>query len=227
MISKVIHCCWFPSGGRKPALVRKCMESWRRFAAGWTVEEWNEVSLRRRFGSLPAFVEQALAARKWAFASDWARFAVMAAEGGVYLDTDVELVRPLDGLVADGGFFALSSDDPKWADPGLGFAAEKGDPACAAIARRYETMAFDPACHLCQTSPVVVNEVLGDFPDVRLLPARVLNPKGTCAGKVRMTEDTFAIHHYAASWFNWKQRLAYCVLPALKLDWILRPWSRR
>ena len=226
MIAKVIHCCWF-SGAAKPALVRRCQESWRRHAVGWTVREWTVAALRRRFGSLPAFAEQALAARKWAFASDWARFAVVAAEGGVYLDMDVELLRPIDALVADGGFFALASDETKWVDPGLGFAAEKGDPACAAIARRYETMAFDPACHLSQTCPEIASEVLMDFPDVRLLPAAAFNPKGTCAGKVRLSEDTYAIHHYAASWFNWKQRLAYLVLPKLKMDWILKPWFRR
>lgn len=226
MISKVIHCCWF-SGEAKPALMRACQASWRRFAPDWELKEWTVEALRRRFGRLPAFAEQALAARKWAFASDWARFAVVAAEGGVYLDMDVELIRPIDDLVAAGGFFALSSDEPKWVDPGLGFAAEKGDPACAAIARAYETLAFDPACHLSQTCPVIANEVLKGFPDVRLLPAAAFNPKGTCAGTVRLSEGTYAIHHFAATWFNWKQRLAYRILPRLKMDWILKPWSRR
>ena len=232
-MEKVIHCCWF-SGEEKPALMRRCLASWRKFAPDFEVREWDVPRLRGLVGSspatqgrLPAFVEEALKAKKWAFASDWARFAVVAAEGGVYLDLDVELIRPIDDLLAEGAFFALSSDDPPWVDPGLGFAAEKGDAVCAAIARKYEAMTFDPACHLTQTCPAIVNAILKDYPARRLLPASVFNPKGTCAGKVRVTSETRAIHHFAASWFNWRQRLAYKILPRLKLDWILRLWFRR
>ncbi len=216
MIPKVIHCFWF-SGERKSALVTRCQASWREFAPAFEIREWNVEMLRGRFadseGKLPPFVESALASRKWAFASDWARFAVIAAEGGVYLDMDVELIKPIDDLIEAGPFFALSTDSPRWVDPGLGFAAEKGDEVCMTIARRYEAMEFDPACHLSETCPAIANEIIAAFPSRTLLPAAVFNPKGTCAGKIRLTEDTRAIHHFAASWFNWKQRLAYVVLP--------------
>lgn len=216
MIPKIIHCCWF-SGEKKPALMRRCLASWRTYAPDFEIREWS-VGMLRELGPLPRFVEAALAARKWAFASDWARFAVVAGEGGAYLDLDVELVKPLDGILADGPFFALSSDDPPWVDPGLGFAAEKGDPVCAAIARKYETMVFDPACHLSQTCPVIANDVIRTFPGRRLLPAAVFNPKGTCAGTVSLKPETVAVHHFAASWFNWRQRLVYKILPNLGLD---------
>lgn len=216
MIPKSIHCCWF-SGEKKPALMRRCLASWRKFAPDFEICEW-DIGRLRRMGPLPRFVEAALAARKWAFASDWARFAIVAAEGGVYLDLDVELVRPIDGILKNGPFFALSSDDPPWVDPGLGFAAEKGDEICAAIARKYEAMTFDPACHLAQTCPVIANEIIRAFPGRRLLPAAVFNPKGTCAGEVSLTSETVAIHHFAASWFNWKQRLVYKTLPRLGID---------
>jgi len=228
MIPKIIHCCWF-SGERKSALARRCLASWRRFAPDWKIREWTVEGLEKVVGSrgLPRFFTDALAAKKWAFASDWARFAVVAAEGGVYLDLDVELIKPIDDLLDGGAFFALSSDAPRWVDPGLGFAAEKGDAVCAAIARRYEAMTFDPSCHLSQTCPAIVNEMLKACPERRLLPAAVFNPKGTCAGKIRLSPETRAIHHFAAGWFNWKQRLAYIVLPKLKLDGILKLWSRR
>lgn len=226
MIPKVIHCCWF-SGEKKPALFERCLESWRKHAPGWEIREWGVEDLSCLEQKLPAFAAGALRARKWAFASDWARFAVVAAEGGVYLDLDVELVKPLDALVEAGPFFALSSDDPPWVDPGLGFAAEKGDEICAEIVRKYETMTFDPACHLSQTCPAIVNEILKNHPARRRLPAAMFNPKGSCAGRVRLTEETVAIHHYAASWFSWKQRLAYKIFPRLGMDRLLKRWYRR
>ena len=220
MIPKIIHCCWF-SGEAKPALMRRCLASWRKFAHDFEIREWDLGRLEKLGGgggALPPFVREALAARKWAFASDWARFAIIAAEGGVYLDLDVELVKPIGDLLAGGPFFALSSDNPPWVDPGLGFAAEKGDAVCAAIARKYETMTFDPSCHLSQTCPSIANEVIRTFPERRLLPAAVFNPKGTCAGKIVLTSETVAIHHFAASWFNWRQRLVYKILPKIGLD---------
>lgn len=230
MIPKVIHCCWF-SGEEKPALMRRCLASWKRFAPDWEIREWTVEKLKALVQGqgrmLPPFVLDALAEKKWAFASDWARFAVVAEQGGVYLDLDVELIKPIDDLIVEGAFFALSTDEPKWVDPGLGFAAVKGDPVCTAIARKYEAMTFDSACHLSQTCPVIVNEILKTCPERRLLPAAVFNPKGTCAGRIRMTDQTRAIHHFAASWFNWKQRVAYKILPRLRLDWVLRLWFRR
>ena len=214
MIPKVIHCFWF-SGERKTPLAEMCMASWRRFAPGWEIREWTVDDLRRAFRP-PKFFDDAIGRRKWAFASDWARFAVIAEMGGVYLDMDVELVAPIDGIVECGPFFALSVDSPEWADPGLGFAAERGDAVCAAIAERYGAMEFDPACHLSQTAPAVANKVLKSFPERRRLPASVFNPKGGVAGMVRLSPDTVAIHHYAASWFNWKQRLAYVWWPKVR-----------
>ena len=219
MIPKVIHCFWF-SGERKTPLAERCLASWRKFEPGWEIREWTVDDLRRVFAP-PKFFDDAIGSRKWAFASDWARFAVVAGMGGVYLDMDVELVAPIDDIVEDGPFFALSSDLPGWVDPGLGFAAERGDPVCAAIAKRYEAMTFDPACHLSQTAPAVSNDVLKAVPERRRLPAVLFDPKGGCAGEVVVTPETRAIHHYAASWFGWKQRLAYIWWPRA------RRWFRR
>ena len=214
MIPKVIHCCWF-GDKRKTPLAERCMASWRKFEPGWEIREWTVDGLRRDF-TPPKFFYDAIGSRKWAFASDWARFAVVAGMGGVYLDMDVELVAPIDDIVEGGPFFALSSCAPDWVDPGLGFAAERGDVVCTAIAKRYEAMQFDPDCHLSQTAPVVTNDVLKAFPERRRLPAAVFDPKGGCAGTVVMSPETRAIHHYAASWFNRKQRLAYVWWPKVR-----------
>ena len=214
MVPKIIHCCWL-SGEKKPRLARKCRASWEKFASDWEIKEWTFDDLGS-LGLVPEFVKGAIDAKKWAFASDWVRFAAVEKFGGVYLDYDVELIKPIDDLVAVGGFFALSRDEDKWVDPGLGFAAEKGDAVIGEIVRKYESMSFDSACHLSQTCPEVVNPLVKGR--VRLLPAAVFNPMGSCAGKLKISGETRAIHHYAASWFNWKQQLAYKILPRLGID---------
>ena len=242
MIPKIIHYCWF-GGKEKPALVKKCLASWRKYCPGWEIREWRLENrkdppqeppheyvrlLRSGFSDSlvlkSRFLVDAVEAKKWAFASDLARFAIIAAEGGVYFDTDVELITPIDDLVSGGAFFACEQDDPRVINPGLGFAAEAGNPVLKAIIAKYETMTFDPACHMAQTSPVVVTEVLRNFPEMRCLPSRVFNPKGGCAGEVRLSPDTRAIHHYDASWFSWKQRLAYIWWPRVKKAFVQACW---
>lgn len=211
MIPKIIHFSWF-SGERKPPLVERCIASWRKFCPDWEILEWNESNMDvGRF----RFSEDAFRARKWGFVPDPLRMLKVYEEGGVYLDTDVELIAPIDDLI-DEPFFACESDEPWVVNPGLGFAAEKGSPVLKAIIERYEALDFDPACHMAQSSPVVVTQVLKNFPNCRFLPARYFNPKGGCAGEVKLTPDTRGIHHYAASWFNWKQRLAYIWWPRIK-----------
>lgn len=213
MIPKTIHCCWFGKADKTP-LAKKCIASWRRFASGWEIREWGQQDVEKL--SPPPFFKDAIQARKWAFASDWARFAIISAEGGVYLDCDVELVAPIDDLIEEGPFFALSSNEPSWVDPGIGFAAEKNDAVCSEIENTYRQIVFDPACHLNQTAPAITNRILNKYPSRRRLPAEYFNPKGNCAGEINITPETRAIHHFAASWFNWKQRLAYIIWPNMK-----------
>ena len=211
MIPKTIHYCWYGQQ-RKTPLVERCIRSWRKFCPGWEICEWNESNLdvnRSRFAA------DAYRARKWGFVPDPLRMIKIHEAGGVYFDTDVELIAPIDDLLSE-PFFACEHDDPLYVNPGLGFAAEKGDPVIRAIVEKYETLTFDPACHMAQTSPAVVTEVLRRFPSVRRLPARVFNPKGGCAGEIQLSSDTRGIHHFAASWFNWKQRLAYIWYPRVR-----------
>lgn len=211
MMPKVIHYFWF-GGEEKPPLVKKCIASWRKFCPDWEIKEWNETNIDiRRFG----FSEDAYRARRWGFVSDPLRFLKVYEEGGVYLDTDVELIAPIDDLL-DEAFFACETDEPRTIGPGLGFAAEKGSPVLKEIIGKYEALTFDPACHMVQTCPAIVTEILKRFPNVRCLPTCVFNPKGNCAGEVRLTPETRGIHHYAASWFNWKQRLAYIWYPKVR-----------
>lgn len=223
MIPKIIHCFWF-SGEKKPTLMSQCIKSWRKYASDFDIREWNVDMLRSEFGKLPSFAEDAIAAKKWAFASDWARFAVIERFGGVYLDLDVELIRSIDDLIADGhGFFALETDNPVLVDPGYGFAAPSGDSAVKALVKRYEKLTFDPACHLSQNCSTVSTDVLMPLIETgklnqRLLPPTFFNPKGCATGKPCITIETRGIHHFNMGWTNWKQRLAYKILPRLGIN---------
>ena len=94
MIPKVIHYCWF-GGNTKPASVLKCIESWKKYCPDYEIREWNEENFPVGDN---LYCKQAYEAKKWAFATDYARLVIVYNNGGIYLDTDVEVIKP-DGTV--------------------------------------------------------------------------------------------------------------------------------
>ena len=95
MIPKIIHYCWFGRGEKTPSML-KCIESWKRFCPDYEIKEWNEDNFDVE--CIP-FVKAAYDAKKWAFVSDYARLRIIWEKGGIYLDTDVELLKSLDDLL--------------------------------------------------------------------------------------------------------------------------------
>ena len=92
-IPKVIHYCWF-GGNSKPKLAEKCIKSWKKYCPDWKIVEWNEENFDLH--DVPLYVRQAMEAGRWAFVTDYVRLRALTEQGGVYMDTDVELVKPLD-----------------------------------------------------------------------------------------------------------------------------------
>ena len=106
MIPKIIHYCWL-GRGEKPELAKKCIASWKKFCPDFEIREWNEDNCD--YLAVP-FMAEAYAARKYAFVSDVMRLVVLEQYGGVYFDTDVEVIRDITPLLADEGFIGFEND---------------------------------------------------------------------------------------------------------------------
>ena len=102
MIPKIIHYCWF-GGGPKPKSVEKYIRSWKKYCSDYEIIEWNEDNFD--ISSSPLYVKQAYAAKKWAFVSDYARLKVVFEYGGIYFDTDVQVIKNIDTLLQYDAFF--------------------------------------------------------------------------------------------------------------------------
>lgn len=195
MVPKIIHCCWF--GGAKTKLARKCRASWEKFAHDWEIREF---ALPQ---DVPAFVSGALKAKKWAVVSDWARMRALYDEGGVYLDYDVELVRPFvppEGEWVAGEWTALGGT---WMNPGSGIALENGSPIARHMLEAYEKAVYDPQREMMPW----INERLRECADgLAVLAPEVLSAIDM-KGQVHVTEATLGIHHYALSWGGPKRKI--------------------
>ena len=137
MIPKKIHYCWF--GGRPlPPLARKCLASWKKYCPDYEIIEWNE----RNFDlTMNEYVRWCYAHKKWAYLSDYARLAAVYAQGGIYFDTDVELIRRIDRLLSNEAFYAFEND--QYVASGLGFGAEAGHETLRRMMEPYEALHED------------------------------------------------------------------------------------
>ena len=130
MIPKIIHYCWF---GRKPLpeLAIKCIASWKKFFPDYEIKEWNEDNFD--VNQIP-YTMQAYKSKKYAFVSDFARFWILYNYGGIYFDTDVEVIKPMDHIIDQAPYMGVEidlnlSDEQSISNsvnPGLGIAAPKG-----------------------------------------------------------------------------------------------------
>ena len=220
MIPKVIHYCWF---GRNPlpASAQKCIESWRKFLPGYEVKEWNEDNFDV---NIIPYTQQAYEAKKYAFVSDYARFWILYHHGGLYFDTDVEVIKTFDDIMARGAFMGLEIDGTikgtKIAiNPGLGLGAEAGLPVYQEILNRFAKMEYygtDGKRSSYTMIPMVTelfvknglrdNGQVQSICNVTIYPQRFFNPYNGITGKLSMTPDTHSIHWYSATWMDPKSK---------------------
>ena len=206
-IPKVIHYCWFGKG-KMPPLAEKCIKSWKKYCPDYEIICWNEENFDVTENR---YMREAYEARKWAFVSDYARLKIVYEHGGIYLDTDVELIKPLDPLIEDVGFMGF--DEKGIIATGLGFAAEPENEIIGNFLRDYDDIPFileDGSFDLtpCPDRNTATLKCLGMdtsvtdqvFMGIRFLPDEYLCPMDYYTGKKTITKNTYSIHHYSASW---------------------------
>lgn len=206
-IPKIIHYCWF-GGNPLPELAEKCIVSWKKFLPDYEIREWNERNYNVR--KIP-YIAQAYDAKKYAFVSDYARFDVLYQYGGIYFDTDVEVIKPLNDILKRGAFAGVECAGTLAA--GLGIASPAASPVYKEILDSYKESSFlrkDGSMDLT----TVVERVSGIFKShgfsnkseiqkvagVTVYPAEYFCPVNPATGELKITENTRTIHHYAATW---------------------------
>lgn len=214
-IPKRIHYCWF---GRnpKPKLAERCIKSWKKYCPDYEIVEWNEDNFD--ISACPLYVRQAYEAKKWAFVTDYVRLKVVFEHGGVYMDTDVELKKPLDSLLDYQGYFGF--EDSVHICTGVGFGAVKGAPILFELMQSYTDIPFireDGSQDILpcpqRDAPVFrrhglkedgSRQILQD--NILVLPATCLCPISYMDGKKQITESTISVHWFSASWHTQAER---------------------
>lgn len=214
MIPKRIHYCWF-GHNPLPKLAKTCIKSWKKHCPDYEIIEWNEDNFDISF--CPLYVRQAYDAKKWAFVTDYVRLQVVYEYGGVYMDTDVELIRSLDPLLKYQAYFGF--EDEMNVNTGLGFGAVQGNPLVLEIMQDYNCLSFgvpgEPiiACPKLNTKVFLKHGLVKEnraqvlAGDILVLPTEYFCPKSMIDGIVRKTKNTYSIHHYDSSWITPAQQL--------------------
>ena len=207
MIPKIIHYCWF-GRGEKPELAKKCIASWRKSCPDFEIREWNEGNCD--YLSIP-FMAEAYAAKKYAFVSDVMRLIVLEQYGGVYFDTDVEVLRDISPLLDDEGFIGFEND--QFVNSGQVMAAKAHHPVIQAMIEEYKKLHFTNTDGTATPvgCPRLNTDVMERFGLIRngreqvvagihVYSADFFNPMDSTTGKLTKTENTYSIHWYSMSW---------------------------
>ena len=210
MIPKVIHYCWF-GHNPLPEDAKRYIESWRKYCSGYEIKQWDESNFDI---DCIKYVKDAYEAKKWAFVSDYARFWILYKYGGVYFDTDVEIIRPIDDILEEGAFMGMEKIGT--IAPGLGMAANPGMSIYKEILEEYDKSEFYKFPGV-QEDENVVGKVTRIFKKhgfdskqndlqyiegVTIYTPEYFAPMDYKTSKISLTEKTRTIHHYAATWIN-------------------------
>lgn len=196
-IPKIIHYVWV---GPKPltSLAKHCIVSWEKHLPDYEIKLWNETNSPMQH----PYVQAMYAQKKWAFVSDYIRFYALEKDGGIYLDTDTEVLKSFDDLLTHEAFFGKTKDGVTAAGV---IGATPHHPAIQAMLDVYEK---DQTFSTQRTSPRTVTEVLhnGSFPDVTIYEYRYFNP---CDDGENCTSEKLALaytnNHWAESWVPFRR----------------------
>lgn len=220
MIPKIIHYCWF--GGKPlPELAQKCIASWKKFLPEYEIKEWNEQNFDV---GMISYTAEAFEAKKYAFVSDFARFWILYHHGGLYFDTDVEVLRSLEDITSRGAFMGCESTvegaTALSVAPGLGLGCNPGLLFYSEMIEIYSRQHFRKLDGSLNFRTVVeyTTELLIEFglknineiqfvADIYIYPVEYFSPMNMITNKLEVTENTYTIHHYAGSWISKRQKI--------------------
>ena len=218
MIPKVIHYCWL-SGDPVPAKLQEYMETWKEKLPDYQFVLWD---LNRFDVHSSAWVQQAFNARKYAFAADYIRLYVVYHYGGIYMDMDVDVVRPFpDGLLAGNHMLGYESNDQAVGIEAGVFGGAKGAEWLRECLAHYDGRHFVAEDGRFDTQPLprVMMKILGEkyirTGIIRPLPPDFLTAKNYDNGKIIVTPNTCTIHHFEGSWFTPTQRMKRFIIRLL------------
>lgn len=210
MIPKIIHYCWF---GRKPLPknARKCIASWKKFLPDYEIREWNEDNFDV---NIIPYTREAYRYGKYAFVSDYVRYLALYQEGGVYFDTDVEIIRPIDDIINKGAFLGIEKDGELISvAPGLGMGAYAGMDFYRDMIEFYSdwrgckgeipnALLVSGTTNLLLAKGFLKEDRMQYVAGIWIYPNDYFNPMDDYTGEVRVTENTRTIHYYAKSWID-------------------------
>lgn len=216
MIPKIIHYCWF---GKKtlPKQVNDYIESWKTFCPDYKIIQWNETNFDVNMNQ---FVKEAYENQKWAFVSDYGRVWALEKYGGIYFDTDVEVIRGLDHFLKYEAFFGIERVNTLMTAV---IGIEPNHIIMRNMIKYYESISFcnkdgtfnmKPNVHLLTQIVIehfgdidVNNEIVIKNENIAIYPREYFSPKDFVTGSCVKTSNTHCIHHFNATWLNWWQKL--------------------
>ncbi len=206
-IPKIIHYCWF-GRGEMPELAVNCIASWHKYLPEYEYRLWNEDSFDI---SSNRFVKEAYHNKKYAFVADYVRLYALYHFGGIYMDTDVEVLKPLDDFLVYPAFSGFEVED---SIPTGIMGAEKGSAWAKRELAYYDNLSFimpNGAFNMKPNVQIITEHALhfgfnpnNEFQiinsDFAVFPKDFFCPKSYVNGEIHLTENTHTIHHFAGSW---------------------------
>ena len=212
MIPKKIHYCWF-GGNKIPEDYKKNIETWKKYMPTYEIIEWNENNYNYNKNE---YTKAMFKEKKWAFLTDYARLDIIYNQGGIYLDTDVEVIKPFDELLENEAFMGIEYGN--YINTGIGLGAIKGHEAIKKNMEKYESLEiYNNGSLNLINCPIITTELLKEdgaklegkiekVNNVTIYPIEYFCPMNYYTGEIKITPNTYSIHKYSMSWGTFSQR---------------------
>lgn len=207
MIPKIIHYCWI--GDEYPELIKKCIDSWKEKLPDYDIKCWNTDNFDV---NICQYTKEAFQEKKYAFVSDYIRLYALYNEGGIYLDSDIEVIKKFDDLLDSHGFTCFENNHTvaAWI-----FGSEKGNPLFKKFMDYYNDKAFIlpngeydltpnpvPITNICVQEGLMLNGKKQELNHIIIYPQEYFCPYNRATEELNITKDTYAIHYFNGTWIS-------------------------